>query len=331
MSIPVIVIKGYQQENGLVYVKLNHGTYRIDGEKIIEVTNYNPEEVIIDEGSTIEKVSVNKYISSYKNVEDDSKIISSSEYLKTKQLLQENGAEPTDDGELLWNTIKDRHTYELFLSQWKPEYITEMLYDKVLVSIEGNAPLDHQYIKPIRKITGDLTNTLYRYSQANHAATKLRELLIQNGYQALKQEPTSFGTPKDCDNTFFIKDNVKFSKIFTKTSTANKNEFITIVMPALKDFEKDSSISGTFKEIEAKYLINEIIIKEAVSSYLNSNRSIAELGPTIDQLLNDLNTLSNMLRGVEPMKKSHRDHQDACSKLNKILKILSTTVANLGN
>ena len=328
MSTPPEVIKGYQQENGLVYVKLNRGTYRINGDKIIEVVGYNPEEMIIDEGSTIEKVTTNKYIKSYANINDERNIWQH-EYLEIKQKLEKEGGYFSDH-ELCWNTIQARHAYELFLSQWKPNYTTETLYDKLLIIIEGAAPISHPQIKPIRKLTGDLTNTLYRYSQGNHADTKVRELLLQNGYRALEQEPPSFGTPKDCDNTFYFKDgNVQFSKIFTKTSTANKREYLTIAMPALKDFEKDLSITGTFQELETKYLLNEIKLKRAVGSYLNANRSVAELGKTVGQLLNDLNTLSNTIRSIEPMKKSHRDHQDACSKLNKILTNLQTEVANL--
>ena len=328
MSTPVEVIKGYQQENGLVYVKLNRGTYRINGDKIIEVVGYNPEEMIIDEGSTIEKVTTNKYIKSYANINDERNIWQH-EYLEIKQKLEKEGGY-FSDYELCWNTIEDRHAYELFLSQWKPNYITEAAYNKLLVVIEGASPVAHPFIKPIRKLTGDLTNTLYRYSQGGHAASRVRELLTQNGYQALEQEPPSFGTPKDCDNTFYIKDgNVQFSKIFTKTTLANKSEYLTIVIPVLKDLKKDLSITGTFQELEARYLLNETKIKVAIGSYLNATRSVTELGKTVGQLLNDLNTLSNTIRSIEPMKKSHRDHQDVCSKLNKILTNLRTEVANL--
>ena len=327
----MIVLKAYRQENGLLYLKLKSGTYKIDGQ-IVKIDR--EQEVIIEETSKVEMVSVCSYISHYQHLENPAKTITTVEHLRMKQELEavgHSGEVDIDDEHvygLSWRNIKDRHAYELFLHSWKPIHGEELIAKPILIEIEGQAPVAHPHITPIRKLGGDLTNTLYRYSEAGHAVSIVVEELSKAGLSQLEQEPPSFGVPKDGKNTFYIKGgSIQFSRIFVENSTgAVEGHYLSSVIRALKEYESSRLLSGTFAELEAKYKSTDILIRIAIRSYLNRNLQLKVLGPTVGLVLANLNNILKNVLEIEPMKKSHDDHRRVIKSINDLITTIHIAV-----
>ncbi len=318
------IVKGYLQENGLVFVTMPQGNYEIAG-KPFSFSGYNGERAIIDMGAVddVWRLNSSMFIDHYLN-QDSKEQISIAEYetqksklLDKRKIVQNEFDE--DETSYTWESIADRHAYELFAALYRQVTYPMTTRHHVRIVVEGEVPIVHPYIHPIRKISGDLTNTLYQYNRNGHATTIVRELFIKNGWRELDQEPPLFGKPKDCDKTFFIKGAaLDSSKMFSK----DVDTYITIAIPGLKPYEKSlGARSGTFAELKAYHDLTEKEVRSCLGAYFNRNKALSDLpGVTIGNCLNSLNRLWEKLRAVDSMKKTQSEYNEACKLVNELIK-----------
>ena len=318
-----LVVKGHLQENGLVFVTMPQGQYLV-GEKPFSFSGYSGEKAIIDLDSIedVWRYHTTIFVDHYLN-QDTKEKLSIAEYESQKQELlakrREVGEDEDDGITYKWETIKDRHAYELFNALYRQVTYPSTVRQHVKILVEGEAPIAHPYVLPIRKISGDLTNTLYQYNRNGHVAALTRELFLKNGWRELEQEPPLFGKPKDCDRTFFMKGgSLESSKMFTKES----DTYMTIAISGLKQYEKKlGPRSGTFAELKALYDLTEKEVKSCIGAYFNRNKALGELpAETIGTCLNSLVRLGEKIRAVDSMKKTQSEYNTAWKLVNELIK-----------
>ena len=324
-----LLVGGYRQEDDLLYVDLPAGNYVVD-EKPITI-KLNEKGVIVDMASidNIFRIHSTWIVDRVINA-DTKEEISLTEYNKRKLELMQNciikkpDDEEDGDEEIVWKTVEDRFKYELFITVFT--FVRKEVFNrqKVKVVIHGEPPNNsNQWIIPIRKISGDLRNTLYVYERDRHARDLVVDLFLKNGWRELDQEPPLFSKPKDQDRTFFIGKSLSSSKMF---SSDQSTEFITINIPTLKGYEKGRTLTGTFKELEARFNEVEIDVNDAVMSYFNRKKLMSSFDDvTVGEVLNLLHTAREELRKVESMKKTQGIYSSCSETLRKLaIKIKSS-------
>lgn len=322
-----MIVTGFAQENDLVYVKLPQGKYKL-GETIFMLP-YNGGEQIIDlaEIDNLYRIHEESRLSGYKNL-DSGDVITIEEFIKNKQILDKREYNSLEE-ENVWKTITDRHAYELYTAIWQPVRVSVSVCQKVEIHVEGQAPVaDHPFIDPIRKISGDLTNTLYTYSKAGHIHRVVEFFLKKNGYRPLDQEPPNLGNPKDMDKTYYLRGELQYSKMFPSKDVGSK--YITIEIPALKQYEKISGRNtGTFAELEALYNAVEKEITAIMQSYFNKHMALTSLtDETVGKVMSELEQLARNIRDIDSMKKTASDYNEACRRVDALIKTFRRAVAD---
>ena len=159
---PATLVIGHLQENNLVSVNLGYGIFRV-GNDYFDLKSNNQAQIIdlnmIDE---VFKITNSTAVNSYENPTTGEKI-SRPDYVKMEQELLDHRSFD-EDGDAVWTSIQNRHAWELFQASWNP-IVTPIVFEtQVIIKVQGEAPkTDNEFIIPIRKLSGDLTNTLYRY------------------------------------------------------------------------------------------------------------------------------------------------------------------------
>lgn len=314
-----MIVTGWRQENDLVYVKLSQGKYQL-GDKLFTIP-YSGGEQIIDlaEIENLYRVFEENRLTGYKNLDTD-ETIGIEAYMTQKQALDKREYNEELEQEI-WKKITDRHAFELFTALWTPIREAITTTQRVEIHLEGEVPkTEHPHIKPIRKISGDLTNTLYSYSKAGHVFALVTYFLTKNGYRHLDQEPPSFGRPKDMDKTFWLKSDLQFSKMFPSKDAGEK--WLTIEIPGLKQYEKSNGRNtGTFAELEAIYNVVDADIRAIMGSYFNKNKALADLPEeTIGKALAGLESLAKNIRKIDSMKKTYSEYAAACKEVDALIK-----------
>lgn len=189
--------------------------------------------------------------------------------------------------------------------------------DPVHIKIEGEYVVNHRYIKAFRKMGHELSSSLYSYNSSIHACDVVHELLTKAGFRLLDQEPHTFSRPKDVNNTFYIKNqSLEFSKVFT----VENDNYITFVIPELKQFEKSNCLRGNYSEMEAIYKKNDETIRSATGAWINRALNIRQLGDqTLQQLMANLNQAYALAGEVESKQKTD-------SKLRNLRTVLFDTI-----
>lgn len=318
-----LVLPGYQQENDLIFVMFPAGQYLID-EKPFMFTSYSGEKVIVDADKLdkIFKISTSNYIDHYVNQDTKEKLTVTEHTMKQLALLEKrkqlnDGFD--DDIEYVWESIADRHAYELFQVLYRQVVFSEERYLPVKVIVEGHAPKIHPHIHPIRKVSGDLTNTLYQYHRNGHAACVVREMLLKNGWREVQEKIGVGGRPKDNDRVFYFGDGMEGAKLFTK----EKDSYLTIEIRGLKEYEKANTWArtGTFEELEALYKVTDKDVRSMVAAFINKDKALQDLpSVTVGAILNNLISVRDKIREVDSVKKTQSAHISARKQLDMIIK-----------
>lgn len=129
----------------------------------------------------------------------------------------------------------------MFLELFAPSYFTPEQLIKVEVTIQGKLETPtSEFISPVRKVTGDLTNTMYILYIGKYVASVVSDFLLSKGYSKTDGD-------KEDQNSFSISDRFGYSKI--------GSSYITIQINKLKKFENytlTSTVSDTLPRLEAK-------------------------------------------------------------------------------
>ena len=316
-----LIVTGWQQENNLVYVKLGAGKYQL-ADQVFTVP-YNGGEQIIDNDQigNLKRIHEERRLSHYENV--DTKEVSSVEgYMVHRQELDVKHWDENIE-ENVWPSITARHAFELFNALWIPIYENITTFQTVKIIVEGEVPKnDHPFIEPIRKISGDLTNTLYIYSKHAHVMSLLEQFFKKNGYRVLDQEPPSMSNPKDMNRTYWLKGgSLEFSRMFPSHEAGSK--YITIEIPGLKQFEKLlGRHTGTYDQMVAYFKATDEEVRAILGAYFNKTSPLDVIDKTtIGEALNGLETLARMVRSIDSMKKTQSEYSNACKQADALVKM----------
>ena len=318
--IPAMVISGFRQENGLVYIELPQGKYKV-GEEIATFTGYNKNEALIDieNVENVFNVKEEQVLSHYENI-DTKEIKTYKEFLIEKQSLDVRKEDPHGDEDMwAWPSIQARHAYELFMALWVPVYESRVTYSKVQVNVTGNPPIvNNPFITSMRKIGGRLDNTLYEYRVGGHINSVIREELEKRGYTALDAKPSIGGIPRGLSKRFWFEPGLVFSKIITPDG---QDHYLTIHISDLKPYEKRKIYTGTFQECEAVYKNIEREIRQIMGVFFAKTTPLTDLdGVTIGEIAGDLGKLYNTLLKVESMKKTQGQYRESLRIIESIRK-----------
>lgn len=316
-----LIVTGWQQENDLVYVKLTAGKYQL-ADQVFTVP-YNGGEQIIDNDqlSNLKRIHEERRLSHYENV--DTKEVSSVEgYMVRRQELDVKRWDENIE-ENVWPSITARHAFELFTALWIPIYENITTFQNVKIIVEGEVPKnDHPFITPIRKISGDLTNTLYTYSKSAHVISLVEQFFKKNGYRELDQEPPSMSNPKDMDRTYWLRGGtLEYSRMFPSREAGSK--YITIEIPGLKQFEKITGrYTGTYDQMVGYFKVTDDEVRAVLGSYFNKTSSLDVISKTtIGEALNGLETLARVVRSIDSMKKTQSEYNNACKQADALVKM----------
>jgi len=292
------VCKAYRQEGDLLYSKEIRGIIRINGETIKKI-DYNDHGVVFHENNKIEDVVENRIIADYRSREDQTKFISPSEYDNTLRDMRLHRAFNDDDGDTVWRDIESRHKYEKFVDLWLPRIETVIEYRPITIDIVGNLHAPLEFVEPIRKISGDLTSTVYQYRISQHVASIVKEVLEENGYESRDFTRTSlFYVPLDATKSFHIQPTgIRDGKILYSEAGGWKFTYLTIAIPYLKKYEGDSNgirvFNGSFDEVKTKHTQTRNTIRKIVKQWISSFTEFAPTAKTQGEIVQKLKTLND--------------------------------------
>lgn len=315
-----MIVQGFQQEGNLVSIRLPQGKYQVGDSTAIHIP-YQGGEQIIDNDKIDEMFRVfdeNK-LSHYEHIETG-ETLKISEFIARKQAVDTKVWNETEEMEV-WPSIKDRHAYELFMAMWKPVNIPTKILQKVEIHIAGEAPkTSNPFITPIRKLTGDLTNTLYMYARNAHILAVVEEIFKKNGYRLLDQEPPSLGNPKDMNKTYWFKEGLEYSRMFPSKDAGSK--YITIEIPSLDKYKKSvKQMSGTLAELEAAFKLVDDEIRSIMNAYFNKSKHLEDADAiTCGEVLNGLESLYRKIVAIDSMKKTQSEHSAARREAEELIK-----------
>lgn len=314
-----VTLTGYLQENNLVFVKLPRNNYSISG--IFHcVADYKGEAMMfdLDKIGEISIVINQTSIQYYQNIET-SETMSCVEYTKQLILLDKRVEDDDEDDPSVWANITDRHAYELFVALWKPSRVNTTVLQPVVISVQGEPPkTGNSFINPVRKITGDLTNTLYFYTQGDHVISVVKEFLVSKGFTLTTNEREMVASGKG----FFLKDgSLQFSKMFTPQFG---EKYITIEIPALKTYEKGFGVkTGTYDEVFTKFNETEQTLREILNAYFNRHLAVSDLPDlTVGTIMTELQCILTNIREIESMKKTQRAYNSAWKNVNNLINLI---------
>ena len=335
---PRIAVKAYRQEDGMVYTVLPQGTYHIDGKNVV-IKGHSETDggVIIDETALdrVFSVSVDRPIMAYKNVESDLTMNHSDYMTQKEKLLSKSVVDDDEDNDnemRVWSSIADRHAYELFAELWKPIYGTIEVKTPVFFDVVGEFSTEHPFIFPIRKVSGDFKQTLYRYDRTAHVLSTVEAVLVESGIPRLAVEPPTFGAPRGVEQTSFWLPRGKLdsSKIVIVGKDTLDSTYLTIKIPELKQYEGISGMTGTFAELKAKHDEIELDIRACIAVFVKRANAISDLdGECVADLVSRLNSAIRLLSTVSPMQKSRSDYNIGMKSLRDAKDLLVKDVSKM--
>ena len=299
------MIEGYLQENGLVYFKIPYGTNLITPQGIIK-GSYGGAEMIVDKDHLGEIKQFNEvpycvgYLNSY------GETISVEEYERKKALLLKK-AKDFCKGEPVFDDVQDEVNFLIFLKTHRALMETKTHTWPFEYTIKGEEPKEIPYITPVRKVTGDLTNTLYRYSRVHHASELVRLFLLEKGFNQVFDEPK-------LDRQFWIKAG---SLEFAKFRYQGESHYITIKIPALKHFEKGYTATGTSEFLIALRDETERVVSLEMTAWNNRN-SIVE-GIMLGETISCLSAIRKAVAELDVKIKSDTSKQSVIRQIDKML------------
>lgn len=350
-----IKINGYLQEGNLVFVQLPFGTYDIDGKEVIIASNgvctsVNGEKIkqdprlsvkafaaknhygVMIDLDCVKKIFKKTYyqsIKNYANADDINLTLSIEEYNIEYNLLL-NGAEYDEVcDEYTWFSTAARLKFENFKQIWVKQIQENESLEQVVIDIIDNSKTsDSEFIIPVRKVTGDFSNTLFNYLQYEHVKQLVIDKLIADGYIPI--EGTHCSSKIKC---FAINAKLEYFKFSKGDGSGEK--FVCIEIPGLKVFERmqySQIVSGTLEEMEQKTKVNKKLVNDAFAVYHAKNKDITQIDiASIREVMSDVDTIARLLYEIESMKRTSGSMTIAREKIKNLQKNIFNAVVKMEN
>ena len=299
------VIKAFRQENGLVFVQnFPYGLFSINGRNVFVD---KAGEMILNEADTGEVYQIIEHKTIDKYVNDNGKELTAQDYLDQVQQIEKEHRYEDDD---CWKSIDGRHLYEKFVNEWKPVHKSNLTYEQIFFDIKGEVIKPIEFIEPLRKIGGDLTNTLYRYYTNQHLVKVACSIIESYGFKkAASSDQVQRGY-------YYIDNSLRFSKI----NLNGDSEYLTIKVPELKKFEDICNYTGEFEVCKLRLKDNEDVLTISLNAFMNFNTKLESLGIAVGEVIKDLNEIYYSFSTISVMKKDVLSYRTAISNVLKKVK-----------
>ena len=271
----LISVEAFELDKGVYYIELQEGTYEIDDKRVQIGWNDNKVIVDLDKSPKIYKIDVRSKVEHYINPNGET--LSIEDY--SKKYSELNKAE--DYG---FDNIDDEYVFKKFIQEWKAVNTSFEVKTLVEYTIKYNVYNLPKYIQPMRKLNGDLKNTIYVYDQAKHILELTEKALLEIGHIKSSRESTIEG------EFYLSKDSIRFSKI-------DKGQFLTIKIPDLRQYEEKGTYKDTYTKVFELYNSNIINIDKIIKTWYASQTKID--GMLYSDLLKELKDITLLVKGIE--------------------------------
>ena len=244
----LINVEAFEIDKGVYYIELQRGTYEIDGKRVFIDWNDNKVIVDLDKNPTIYKIDVRSKVEHYSN--SNGEILTVESYNKKYNEL--NKAEDFE-----FDNIDDEYAFKKFIQEWKAINTSFEVKTLVEYTIKYNVYNLPKHIQAMRKLNGDLKNTIYVYDQAKHILELTEKALLEIGHIKSSRESTIEG------EFYLSKDSIRFSKI-------DKGQFLTINISDLRQYEEKGTYKDTYTKVFELYNSNIINIDKIIKTWYAS-------------------------------------------------------------
>lgn len=271
----LINVEAFEIDKGVYYIELQRGTYEIDGKRVFIDWNDNKVIVDLDKNPTIYKIDVRSKVEHYSN--SNGEILTVESY--NKKYSELNKAEDFE-----FESIDDEYAFKKFIQEWKAVNISFEVKTLVEYTIKYNVYNLPKYITPMRKLNGDLKNTIYVYDQAKHILELTEKALLEIGHIKSSRESTIEG------EFWLSKDSIRFSKI-------DRGQFLTIQISDLRQYEEKGIYKDIYTKVFELYNSNIINIDKIIKTWYASQTKLD--GILYSDLLKELKDINLLVKGIE--------------------------------
>lgn len=279
-------------------VKLNSGTYEIDGE-VIEVDGYGKQSVVVKDTYNIRKITTEKYIEKYTNGTD---FISIEEYEETDIKLYDKYS----SDEERWKTLDDEFAYRKFKDVWKPIHNTAQSISEPLKVgiIRTQYDTGCKYIQNAYLSGDNKDATLFTYSQNRAWLDTLSECF------------TELGMTYEGDCGYNKTNNKKIWGNSTHSCIRYAVAFGTYCMSDA--WGNPRTLTGTLEDMKIRYEEDKKTIRGIIINQYNKHFGRIDANNfDFDGLLSKINNCVSRLNNIEPKQKSNTDYYHLKNKLNE--------------
>ena len=290
----LINVEAFELDKGVYYIELQSGTYEIEDKRVQIGWSDNKVIVDLDKKPTIYKIDVRSKVEHYLNANGE--ILTVESYNKKYNEL--NKAEDFE-----FDNIDDEYAFKKFIQEWKAVNTSFEVKTLVEYTIKYNVYNLPKYIQPMRKLNGDLKNTIYIYDQTKHILELTEKALLEIGYIKSSRESTIEG------EFYLSKDSIRFSKI-------DKSQFLNIKIPDLRQYEEKGIYKDTYIKVFELYNSNIISIDKIIKTWYASQTKID--GMLYSDLLKELKDINRLAYSID-VKRKDTSRRAVLNKLNQLL------------
>lgn len=291
----LINVEAFELDKGIYYIELQSGTYEIEDKRVQIGWNDNKVIVDLDKKPTIYKIDVRSKVEHYLN--------SNGEILTVESFNKKyNELNKAEDFE--FDNIDDEYAFKKFIQEWKAVNTSFEVKTLVEYTIKYNVYNLPKYIQPMRKLNGDLKNTIYVYDQTKHILELTEKALLEIGYIKSSRESTIEG------EFYLSKDSIRFSKI-------DKGQFLTIKISDLRQYEEKGIYKDTYIKVFELYNSNIINIDKTIKTWYVSQTKID--GMLYSDLLRELKDINGLVSSID-IKQKDTSKRAVTNKLNQLIK-----------
>ena len=282
-------IELWEQTPTTSYVELPRGVYIIDGERIV-LEGYN-NKYIVETPTLIQKESLVTTTTHYES-NDDQDTLSKEEYSKQLTALESKGYFDEEDYVYMFNNLDDEYAYKKFINKWKPVIVQEVVLIDQKIIIHEDLGQPNPYVLPMKKLNGNLKDTMYQYRRKQHI------------FNCVKESLAKYNKVLGCE------DQLQYSKF--------DGQYTTIAIKDLKNYETGFEVCvDSLEKVLSRYNEVDEDIKNIIDIYFQAKVELESV-VTVKEVLDSLFTIHDNVRSLNVKVKNETHKQTTLTKINDL-------------
>ena len=180
-----------------------------------------------------------------------------------------------------------------------------MMKMSIVLVIHKDLGQPNKFITPMKKLNGNLKDTMYQYNKAYHTWEKVKEVLLKYGK-----------TPDGHESK------LEFSKV--------EGQYLTIMIKSLDKYKKCFTMTDTLEKCLLEFNKVETDIARAIDIHYQSNIDAAKC-LNMSTLLKELNTVLQQIKKIDPKQKSYHSKRECISDLEALIAKVEDKVVAKGD